>query len=194
MTTVNQDIETMFLPWTSQVDTSGALPGSLTPLYVTSNYAGFEEGQAMVAPQRPQQDYPTDNLNSRLLGVMVNPLAAVMSDDSASKVFPPRGRLIVIGNGEFARDNWVRNAGSNMVFVMNAVDWLAQDEALTAIRSKNRAPPTLVFESGAIKSFVQYMNWLGVPLLIIVVGVIRWGRRKQTTRRIYVPLVHSEVT
>ncbi len=195
MSTVNQGIETMFLPWTSQLDTTGALPGSLTPLFVTSNAAGFEEGQAMVAPQRPPEDYPTDNLSSRLLGVMVNPLVAditEMPSDGASTALPPRGRLIVMGSGEFARDNWVRNAGSNIVFAMNAVDWLVQDEALTAIRSKNREPPTLVFESGAVKAFVQYMNWLGVPLLIIMVGVIRWARRKQTTRRVYVPLARSE--
>jgi ABC-type uncharacterized transport system involved in gliding motility auxiliary subunit len=116
MSTVNQGIETMFLPWTSQLDTTGALPGSLTPLFVTSNYAGFEEGQAMVAPQRAQEDYPTDNLSSRLLGVMVNPLVAditEMPSDGASTALPPRGRLIVMGSGEFARDNWVRNAGSN---------------------------------------------------------------------------------
>jgi hypothetical protein len=54
-------------------------------------------------------------------------------------------------------------------------------------------PPALVFESGAVKAFVQYVNWLGVPLLIIIVGVIRWARRKQTTRRVYVPLAGSEV-
>ncbi|UCD24490.1 MAG: Gldg family protein [Gemmatimonadota bacterium] len=194
--TVNQNIQTMFLPWTSQVDTTGALPGSVTPLFVTSSAAGYEEGQAMVAPQRPPQDYPTDNLSSRLVGVMVNPLAADLTDlqsDSVATELPPRGRLIVIGSVEFAQDNWVRNAGSSIVFVMNAVDWLAQDEALTAIRSKNREPPALVFESSTLKALVQYMNWLGVPLLVIVVGLMRWVRRRRITQLVYVPSVQSEV-
>jgi ABC-type uncharacterized transport system involved in gliding motility auxiliary subunit/ABC-type transport system involved in multi-copper enzyme maturation permease subunit len=196
-TTINQELETVFLPWTSQIDTAGALPGTVTPLFVTSNAGGFEEGQAMIMPQRPTEDYGQDNLQSRLVAVMVNPLAideteAEAADESA--VAHPRGRLIVVGNGDFVRDNWVRNAAMNVIFVLNAVDWLAQDEALISIRSKNRAPPTLVFESATLRDSVQYLNWLGIPILIMLVGAVRIWRRKQATRRVYQPLARSEAS
>ncbi|UCG86374.1 MAG: Gldg family protein, partial [Gemmatimonadota bacterium] len=197
MTTVNQELETVFLPWTSQIDTAAALPGSVTPLFVTSNAGGFEEGQAMIMPQRPAEDYRQDDLRSRLVAVMVNPLAVDAEDVEAagdSIEAPPRGRLIVVGNGDFARDNWVRNAAMNVIFVLNAVDWLAQDEALISIRSKNRAPPALVFESTTLRDFVKYLNVAGVPILIILVGAVRLWRRKQATRRVYQPLVRSEAS
>ena len=69
--------------------------------------------------------------------------------------------------------------------------WLAQDDALIAIRSKNRAPPPLVFTSGATRRAVKYGNVFGVPLLLVVAGVLRLWRRRQTTRRTYQPLAAS---
>jgi ABC-type uncharacterized transport system involved in gliding motility auxiliary subunit/ABC-type transport system involved in multi-copper enzyme maturation permease subunit len=195
LTTVNQELETIFLPWTSEVDTSRALPGSVIPLFVTSDAAGFEEGQAMIMPQRPAEDYGQEDLRSRLVAVMVNPLATdVDESESGDSMLVPRGRLIVVGNGEFARDNWVRNAAGNVVFVLNAVDWLAEDEALISIRSKNRAPPTLVFESSAVRDLVKYFNVAGIPILIVLVGGMRMWRRKQATRRVYRPLARSEAS
>jgi len=82
----------------------------------------------------------------------------------------------------------------NAIFVLNAVDWLAQDEALISIRSKNRAPPTLVFESTTLRDFVKYSNVAGVPFLIMLVGAIRMLRRKQAKSRVYVPLAQSEAS
>jgi ABC-type uncharacterized transport system involved in gliding motility auxiliary subunit len=162
---------------------------------VTSDAAGFEEGQAMIMPQRPAEDYGQEDLRSRLVAVMVNPLATdVDESESGDSMLVPRGRLIVVGNGEFARDNWVRNAAGNVVFVLNAVDWLAEDEALISIRSKNRAPPTLVFESSAVRDLVKYFNVAGIPILIVLVGGMRMWRRKQATRRVYRPLARSEAS
>lgn len=196
---VNQDVESAFMPWTSQVDTSRAVPGTVTPLFVTSEAGGVEEGQAFIAPQR--NDYPTGDLAPRLVGVMVNPLAAEVAaegdeeDQNGDRVkaedLPP-GRIVVIGNGEFARDAWVGNATRNLVFVLNAVDWLAQDEGLIAIRSKDRAPPPLVYESGFVRDFVKYGNMVGIPLLVALAGLMRLLQRRRTTRRRYTRLAGQE--
>jgi len=74
------------------------------------------------------------------------------------------------------------------VFVQNAVDWLAQDEALIAIRSKNRTPPPLAFASATMHDIVKYGNIIGVPALLIVFGALRLWRRRQITRQVYRPL------
>jgi ABC-type uncharacterized transport system involved in gliding motility auxiliary subunit len=192
--TVNQEIESVFLPWTSEVDTSGAAPGTVTPLFVTSNAAGIEQGQAYIDPRRTE--FPQNELAPRLVGVLVNPTAAVQTEpavDEPDETTPPRGRLVVVGNGEFANDQWVRNAPQNVTFVLNAVDWLVQDEGLIEIRSKDRSPPPLVFESAGMRDFVRYGNVYGIPLLIIIAGVLRLLRRKQATRQEYTPLSRREV-
>ncbi|MFQ5702654.1 MAG: Gldg family protein [Gemmatimonadales bacterium] len=191
---VNQDLEGIFMPWTSAIDTSKAVPGTVTPLFVTSKAGGVESGQAYIDPRR--SEFPQDSLDTRLVGVMVNPGAAQLDEgedsDGEAADSLPRGRLVVVGNGEFASDQWVRNAPRNVVFLQNAVDWLAQDEGLISIRSKNRTPPGLVFLSDLTRDIVKYANVIGIPLLVMLWAGVRLWRRRQLTRKVYTGLAEAE--
>lgn len=180
---VNRDIASVFLPWTSSIDTTGAEPGSITPLLVTSLNAGAEERTAFIDPQRTE--YPRVGTGSLLTAVQVNPGASTA--DSVQS-----GRLIVVGNSDFASDQWIGSARQNVTFVLNAVDWLAQEEGLIAIRAKDRSPPALVFEGERTADLVQYGNLIGVPLLLILFGAFRLWRRKRLTRRSYAAATQPE--
>ncbi len=175
---VNADLEAMVLPWASSIDTTGAVAGTVEPLFVTSQAAGVEEGRAFIAPQR---EFPQDDLSTRLLAALVNPLAADSGGDASL------GRVVLVGNAEFVTDRYVQNTPTGMLFVLNAVDWLAQDDALIQIRSKNRRPPALVFESQALQDFVKYVNMVGIPLLVIAFAVAWLWRRRRWTRQSYRP-------
>ena len=50
------------------------------------------------------------------------------------------------------------------------MDWLAQDEELIAIRSKDRRPPPLLFTSAPLREGVKYANLAGLPLLVAVLA------------------------
>ena len=113
----------------------------------------------------PTQDFPQADLKHRLLAVQVNP-------EPAGEGGKARGRLVVVGSLDFATDRFVRTAPENLAFSLNAVDWLAQDEELIAIRSKDRRPPPLLFTS-ALREGVKYANLAGLPLLVAVLGAIR---------------------
>jgi gliding motility-associatede transport system auxiliary component len=166
---VTEGIGEIFLPWASSIDTSGARPGSVTPLLRTSRAAGVAEGEIDLNPSRM---FPREDLKSRLMGVMVQPAAK----DTAG----PRGRLIVVGNSDFATDRYVQGSPENGIFALNAVDWLAQDEALISIRSRDREPPRLLFSSKALQEGVKYANVILVPALIGLLGVVRLvGRRRR---------------
>ncbi|MCZ6753759.1 MAG: hypothetical protein O7E49_00485, partial [Gemmatimonadetes bacterium] len=180
---VNRDIASVFLPWTSSIDTTGAEPGSITPLLTTSLNAGAEERTAFIDPQRTE--YPGVGTGSLLTAVQVNPGASTA--DSVQS-----GRLIVVGNSDFASDQWIGSARQNVTFVLNAVDWLAQEEGLIAIRAKDRSPPALVFEGERTADLVQYGNLIGVPLLLILFGAFRLWRRKRLTRRSYAAATQPE--
>jgi ABC-type uncharacterized transport system involved in gliding motility auxiliary subunit len=175
---VNAEIGAVMLPWASQIDVSKATAGTVTPLLVTSRAGGVQETTAFLDPGG---QFSRDSLKSRVVAALVNPLAG----DTAKR---SRGRLVVVGSSDFASDRYARQSLENLVLVQNAVDWLAQDEALISIRSKNRAPPPLVFASTALRSAVKYANWIGVPVALILVAVLRLWRRRQTTRRTYHPL------
>jgi len=85
------------------------------------------------------------------------------------------GRLVVVGDVNFLDDQFVRGNPQNLVFFANALDWLAQDEALIEIRSKDRTPPPLLFTSDLQKMALRWGNLLGVPLLFVLVGSTWWG-------------------
>ena len=175
---VNAEVNGVFLPWASSIDTTHAVKGSVTPLLLSSRASGVMQGQAMLTPQ---QDFAQTNLSSRILAVAVSPPAGAAAT-------APKGRLIVIGNDDFASDRYAQNQTSNIAFAENAIDWLAQDDALIAIRSKNRTPPALVFPSTAVKIAVRYANLIGIPLCIALFGLARLMRRRRITRQSYRPL------
>ena len=130
-------------------------------------------------------------------------------------------RVLVIGTATPLRDEFLPQgdrvpeaelAGA-MAFALNAVDWLAQDSDLIAIRAKTiEEPPLEVPQSirtatdealaaqetgdedafneardrreavltaeNSRKTRMQAFNILGVPVLLIVFGVVRWQMRK----------------
>ena len=177
---VNQDLGGVVLTWASTIDTTGAAKGTLTPLLGSSQATGTFTNVTTIAPT---QDFPQTELQ---------PAAAGGDGDASARrrsAGKPRGRVVVVGSLDFATDRFVRTAPENLAFTLNAVDWLAQDEALIAIRSKDRRPPPLLFESPAVREGVKYANLIGLPLLVGLVGVIRLVRRRRRTREPYRPLV-----
>ena len=168
------------LAWTSSIDTTGAAAGTVTPLLVTSNAAGVASGTAMIDPN---QDYPTTGLGTRVLAVQVTPKADPKSPKPAAAP-----RIVVVGNGIFASDDFLQRSPENLVFALNAVDWLAQDESLIAIRAKDRRPPPLLFKSAGLRDTVKYLNVAGMPVFLALFGVLRLIRRRQRTTLPYRPL------
>lgn len=177
---LNAEIDALFLPWASTIDTTHAESGTVTPLFTTSRAGGARDNEMFL---NPTQAFSRDSLKRRLVAVAVNPQAQKQGGKPAPA--PRRGRIVVVGTADFAADRYARNGPEAAVFVQNAVDWLAQDETLIAIRSKDRSPPPLVFASTALRDAVRYGNVIGIPVLLVLAGAIRWWRRRAVTRREY---------
>lgn len=179
---VNRELSSVVLTWASSIDTAGAAAGTVTPLLVSSRASGISTGPTPISPTR---DFDQSNLAPRLLAVQVMP------KDSAGRA--TSGRVIVVGDAVFATDRFARSAPENMAFVLNAVDWLAQDESLIAIRSKDRTPPPLAFTSDGMREGVKYGNVIGIPALVALAGIGRLARRRRRTRQAYQPLTTRPV-
>ena len=174
---VNADLGSVMLPWASQIDTVKA-SASVTPLLVTSRAGGVQQTTAFI---EPGSQLSRDSLRPRVV-------AALATLPATTSGAAPRGRVVVVGSADFASDHYARNSPTNIVLVQNAIDWLAQDEGLIAIRSKDRAPPPLVFSSSVARGAAKYGNLAGVPLLLMAAGIGRLLGRRRTTRRVYRPL------
>jgi ABC-type uncharacterized transport system involved in gliding motility auxiliary subunit len=172
---VNADLGELGLAWTSSLTITAAKEGTVTPLFLTSEAAGVSSEFAFLDPG---QQFSTAGLATRVVAAQLTP------EQSSA-------RLIVVGNSMLASDEMLQRNPENLAFVLNAVDWLAQDEALIAIRSKDRRPPPLVFSSDAVKQGVKYANLTGVPLLLAVAGLVHLARRRRLAQRPYRPGEHS---
>ena len=96
----------------------------------------------------------------------------------------PRGRMVVVGDASFVEPQFIQSNPGNGIFLANAIDWLAQDEALMSIRAKDRTPPPLVFESDSGRNLLKWGNLVGVPLLFVAFGLVRvTGRRRRAEAR-----------
>lgn len=178
---VNQQVTDVMLTWASPVDTVTTSRYARTPLFTTSPAGGLVHGATSIDPTRT---FPQDSLGTRLLAVQASARSAA---DTAA-----RGRVIVVGNTDFVTDRIVGHAPQNLDFVLNAVDWLSQDDALISIRSKHRTPPKLAFASAGTRDAVKYFNVFGVPLLVAVAGMAVLARRRRRTRAPYRPLHAAE--
>ncbi len=152
------------------VDTTGVVP-----LFVTTEAGALHETSLPLFPQqeweRPEEE----------LGIRVVALALEGDPESASgESGPAPGRVVVVGDATFSEIEFVQSNPQNVTFLANAIDWLAQDEALIQIRSKDRTPPSLVFTSDATRDLLRWGNLAGLPLLFVVFGVFRvTGRRRR---------------
>ncbi len=142
----------------------------VTPLLVTSEAGGRLQAPLSLDPNQSWEELilPED--------LTEETLAIAYTD-------PDGGRIVVATSSSFISDETLQRSQAGLagvIFLQNAVDWLAQDEALISIRSKDRAPPTLLFTSDFLRDFVKYGNLVGVPLLFVLIGVWRSARRRGT--------------
>lgn len=94
-------------------------------------------------------------------------------------------RLVVIADADFINDQYVGLAPRglqayqlNLLFALNLADWMAQDEALAKIRNKGMQNRPLGEVSDAAAAFIKYGNMFGLPLLVILIGLVRWRIRQ----------------
>ena len=99
-------------------------------------------------------------------------------DTSQALKQSPDTRMLVIGNGSFAQDQFGDRSGASIVFFADTVDWLLQDEALISIRGRGiKNKPIMELENWQ-RSLIKYLNVIGVPFLLVLFGLFRWSIRK----------------
>ena len=175
-----KDLQGVILAFVSSVDTTGAAAKGVKSevLIRSSKHSGRQTGMFMIDPF---QRYTAADLAEDAI-----PLAAIVEGSfksyfvgkqpAAVVTTSPQTRIIVVGDGDFMKDEMLGNKG-NLTFFANIIDYLADDAGLITIRSKNVATPPLDQISDGTKRTLKYTNLIGPPLLIIVYGLFRWRKR-----------------
>ena len=172
----------VLLPWSSPLDLSRADTTTVTPLLATTEF-----GQHLTGPHplNPQFDWNSiaANLRPQPMAAAILPRTSGGADTEVGE--SAGGRLVLVGDADFASNRFVGGEAGNIVFLTNAVDWLAQDESLIQIRAKLRSAPPLLYSSERMRDLAKYGNLIGVPLLFVLIGAWRLARRRRLQTREY---------
>ncbi len=191
-----KDLGTVGFSFVSSLDLSSASAKGLqfVPLVRSSNRSGIQVAPFDINPYRKftQEDFDKDGLI--LAAALQGSFQSFFSDKNKSELEAEVGlvestltqsletRLVATADADFVTDRNIRGT-DNLAFFLNVVDWLSQDEALIAIRSKQVASRPLKEISTGARKLIKHGNTFGLPFLVIVFGVIRWQIRKQVKKK-----------
>lgn len=196
-----KNIESLTLPFVSSLSLDEArfknYKLSATVLARSSDKAWSQRGFFILSPQYIGPSTPPDfkkfDLAVAVTGAFPSAFteAQVPKPSAPDQVLPPfqstakPSRLLVVGGPEFLANDFIdpRRGGVTVAqFAQNLVDWAAQDSALIEIRSKNVMPAALSQVSDLHRQAVKYFNWIGLPLVVALAGLLLW--RRQQLRRL----------
>ena len=171
----------VLLPWASPLDLSAADTSTVTPLLATTEFGQHLTGPHPLNPQFDWNSIAADLRPQPMAAAILPRQSGTVAEDSG---VPAGGRLVLVGDADFASNRFLGGEAGNIVFLTNAVDWLAQDESLIQIRSKLRSAPPLLYSSEFMRDAAKYGNLIGIPLLFVLIGAWRLARRRrlQTTK------------
>jgi len=82
-------------------------------------------------------------------------------------------RIIVIGDSEFMTDANIRR-NNNGDLIMNSINWLLEDEDLISIRPKEAEDRSIKQLTETENTLVFWGNLLGMPIIVLLIGLIRY--------------------
>mgnify|MGYP000211025682 CR=1 FL=1 len=134
-------------------------------LFKSSNKSGIMSGRYILSPD-PKNNPFLQNLNqrSKVLG--------------ASSRLVSGGELIVVADSKFLSDDAGMSVPENMVFLMNAVDYLAGEKELISLRSREITNRPLDEIEDGTRTRWKWANVLLPSLLIAGFGMYRSKREK----------------
>jgi hypothetical protein len=96
------------------------------------------------------------------------------------------GRIFVIASSDMLKDNILDGGGRspNSMFVLNVIDYLNQREGIAVMRSKVQRFNPLLSTGGTVKAFVKGVNIIGLPILVVLFGLLVWALRHARKKRI----------
>jgi gliding-associated putative ABC transporter substrate-binding component GldG len=190
--------------WVSPLELNKIEGVDAVPLFTSTNEAWTLREPFYTNPELPMMfDKDADSTTgTKILGVS---LTGIFPSWFAGKPKPAQedgselpdmsetakpSRLIIVGNTDFATSfmNVTGAAQRNTDFLIQAADWLCNDDDIIGIRSKttdsNRLDKIIDPEKrAAAMRFTQIVNVFLIPFLVIAAGILLAWRRRYTGER-----------
>ena len=150
---------------------------------VEGEFTSFFKGKPI--PEKETEDQAAQESN----GTEVTPEAELQSKMAASGTRLDQGRpakIVLIGSSALLSDQVLDAEGQspNSAFVMNIMDALNGRQAMASLRSKVQQFNPLNETSSATKAAIKSTNIIGLPILVVLTGLIVLVRRSSRKRQI----------
>jgi gliding-associated putative ABC transporter substrate-binding component GldG len=192
-------INAIIFPYASSVELVGPLAGGkpaqgrLWKLAQSSRHSWKASGFFFFTPGAPVEE--TKDKGPFALGYAYEgPLKSAFAPVTAAGMSLPPGsppteskrrvRMIVIGDSDFASDEYfpmnrfLPIYGNGAQFLLNALSWTLEDEALTPVRAKTMTSRPIQLEADQKVTALKWFNIAGIPLAFCAFGIVRWRVRR----------------
>ncbi len=97
-----------------------------------------------------------------------------------------KGRVLVISSSALTTAQLLNpeTMTPNSTFLMNAVDYLNGAPGMAELRSKGLGVPRIGMTSPASRIAARWGNTIMVPLIVVIMGLVVWSRRRARSRRV----------
>ncbi len=187
---ITRELESVTIPFASPVMWSEKVKGGKV-LVASSEYSTVQSGP-------PFDVDPMQSMQARFANIQMHPSALVLIHEgeahSAFAKAPDEwpaghehidhtdaGRLLVVGAPALLDDEFMD--GSNAVFALNALDWLAADDALIALRSRGVTDRPLMDINRDARAAWKGLWMFGLPAMMVLAGLGRWWWLRNRARR-----------
>ena len=201
---ITNQLEVLTLPWTSSLEIVSKEGITATSLAKTGESGQSVQGYYNLMPNAP---IPSAESQAYTVAVALEgkfksfyadkeippvPTAAEEANASDDQTLTPaqdadarttkteseQTQIVVVGTAQFLTQ--LRPDGVN--FFLNTVDWLTLGDALIGIRSHTITDRPLREVSEIEKNFIKYLCIVGVPLIVIVFGLLRYFLKRRAKR------------
>jgi hypothetical protein len=95
-------------------------------------------------------------------------------------------KILIIASTEILTDNILdaEETTTNSMFIMNAIDALNDREKIAVMRSKENQLNPLEDTVPEVKTFLKFFNIVGLPILVVIFGLLVLFRRKSRRKSI----------
>lgn len=169
------NLQSLIFPWVSSIEVTPLDGENVSYLAKSTGAASAQTENFVLDPQA--QDSLKGKAGQYNLAVYVSgKLTSPFNQGSTNKA-----RIILVGDSDFATDNFVGNSSDNMLFFQNIVDGLTLDNDLINIRAKSATERPIKSLSTTAKETMRYVNIFGVTVLVLIIGLARyfWRRRNK---------------
>ncbi|MEJ2660475.1 MAG: Gldg family protein [Desulfobacteraceae bacterium] len=150
------------------------------------SFSSYFKGKPM--PEKPaekdaqdaKKDQKTPEANSSKADL------SQITEKGAFRDQSPPAKIFVTGSSAFLTDQLLDQEGQsgNAMFVLNVIDALNGHESLAAMRSKAQSFNPLKETEPAARTVIKAINIVGLPILVVLLGLIVWMRRHARSKRI----------